>query len=127
MEAEIPSPERSYREVSPDQISAISPHKLRALVRSQEHEMRTRRKPIVELQLTRKQAEVNLLSTPATTEVETARRKADAADISNVELASTCTSSGCAGRDHLQMQLNTDTELTKVELNTTYRHRYDIH
>jgi hypothetical protein len=35
---------------------------------------------IVELQLTRKQAEVGLLSTPATTEAETetARRKADA-------------------------------------------------
>jgi hypothetical protein len=59
--------------------------------------LRTRRKPIVELQLTRKQAEVNLLSTLALTEAETASKKADAAEISNVELASTRTGSGCGG------------------------------
>jgi hypothetical protein len=89
--------------------------------------MRTHRKPIVELRLTRKQAEVNLLSTLALTEAETASEKADAADTSNVELASNCTGSGRGGRDHLHMQLNTGTKLTKVELTTTYRHGYNIH
>jgi hypothetical protein len=61
MESETLPRERSYIEVSPDQISAISPRKLRALVRLLEHEMRTRRKPVVELRLTRQQTEVNLL------------------------------------------------------------------
>jgi hypothetical protein len=61
MESEIPPDERAYREVSPDQINSVPPHKLRALVRSLEDEMRTRRKPVVTLRLTRQQIDTNPL------------------------------------------------------------------
>jgi hypothetical protein len=56
---------------------------------------------------------------------EIVSEKADAADIANAELASTCTGSGHGGRNHLHMQLNTGAELTEVKLTTTYRHGYD--
>jgi hypothetical protein len=105
MENEIPPHERKYREATAEQISDIPPHRLRALVRSLQHEMRTRRLPTITLLLIRKIAEQNLLSTPAGSEEEHEIRKQEAADISNVELLTTSLSRGTPCRTNTHMQL----------------------
>ena len=89
MEDGIPVHERKQREVTEDQISDIPPHRLRALVRSLEQEMQTRREPTITLLLIRRAPEQNLLATPADTDEEKSLRKVQAADISNVELLTT--------------------------------------
>jgi hypothetical protein len=99
--------------------------------------VRRRRKPVVELRLTRQQIEMNPLrdsnsdgdSTHLHTPEEIAKEKVDAADIANVELVSICTDSSQNGRQHLHMQVNTGAELAdaKLTIYKTYRHGYDIH
>ena len=85
MEEEVPPEERPHRAVTRDQISAIPPHKLRALVRSFEHELKERRVPITKLQLIRKKPEINpLCLIHPFTENEFALQQQQAADISNV-------------------------------------------
>ena len=37
------------------------------------------------------------------------------------------TTSGCGGKTHLHVQLNTGTDLTEVTLSKKYRHGFDIH
>jgi hypothetical protein len=92
MEEEVPPEERPHRGATRDQISAIPPHKLRALVRSLEHELKERRVPIIKLQLIRKKkAETNPLwlihppnASPKDRENEVALQQQQAANISNV-------------------------------------------
>jgi hypothetical protein len=134
MEDEVPPEERPHREVSRDQINAIPPHKLRTLVRSLEHELKARRAPTIKLQLIRKKAETNplwLIHPPNASledrENEVTLQQQQAADISNVMLVTTHTTSGCGGKTHLHVQLNTGTDLTEVTLNKKYRHGFDIH
>ena len=124
MEEEVPPEERPHREATRDQISAIPPHKLRAPVRSLEHELKERRVPIIKLQLIRKKAETNPLwlihppnASPKDRENEVTLQQQQAANISNVTLVTTHTTSGCGDKTHLHVQLNTGTDLTEVTLN----------
>jgi hypothetical protein len=103
-------------------------------VRSLEHELKARRFPILKLQLIRKKAETNplwLIHPPNASlkdrENEGTLQQKQAADISNVMLVTTHTTSGCGGKTHLHVQLNTGMDLTEVTLNKEYRHGFDIH
>jgi hypothetical protein len=60
-------------------------------------------------------------------ENEVTLQQQEAADISNVMLVTTHTASGCGGKTHLHVQLNTGMDLTEVTLNKKYRHGFDIH
>ena len=127
MEEETPAHERKQREVTENQISEVSPHRLRALVRSLEHEMQTRNKPTIALLLIRRAPEQNLLVTPADTDEEKSLRRMQAAAISNVELLTTSLPCGIPNITYMHMQLTHDYDRTEVEIHQTYRHAFDIH